>query len=49
MIGKDYIPRADAEFNVWLRNFSQKLPDVELDFTCLALCDSEWNHPSYFL
>ena len=28
MIGKDYIPRADAEFNVWLRNLSKKLPGI---------------------
>ena len=28
MIGKDYIPRKDAEFNKWLRNISQKLPNI---------------------
>jgi hypothetical protein len=28
MIGKDYMPRADAEFNMWLRNLGQKLPAI---------------------
>ncbi len=28
MIGKDYIPRKDAEFNMWLRNLKKNLPGI---------------------